>query len=329
MTDRILRVDGLSVRFRGEARTIHAVNGVSFDVLAGEALAIVGESGSGKACRRSLILKLLPEPPAEIDARLIQFDGKDIRGAAEAEMRRIRGSKIGMIFQDPMTSLNPVLKIGYQLMEPLLVHAGMSRGKARARAAELLHLVGIPDAEHRLNDFPHQFSGGMRQRVMIAMALSCDPMLLVADEPTTALDVTIQAQILDLAKRLRAQLGMAMIWITHDLGVVAGLADRLNVMYGGLIVESGPVDAVYARPLHPYTRALLRALPDPQRRSTHKLEPIGGMPPELDRSPEGCPFAPRCQFVVARCREANPVLEERAPGHRVACFVDISTGSVQ
>jgi oligopeptide/dipeptide ABC transporter ATP-binding protein len=329
VSDRILHVEGLTVRFRGDDRSVYAVNGISFEVFAGEALAIVGESGSGKSVSMLSILKLLEEPPAEIGASTIEFDGRDICRASENDMRRIRGSKIGMIFQDPMTSLNPVIRIGYQLMEPLLVHTGMSRAQARRRAVELLHLVGIPDPEQRLNDFPHQFSGGMRQRVMIAIALSCDPMLFIADEPTTALDVTIQAQILDLAKRLRARLGMAMIWITHDLGVVAGLADRLVVMYGGFIVESGTVDAVFAKPLHPYTRALMRALPNPEQRAPHKLEPIGGMPPQLDRPPEGCPFAPRCQFAIAICRETNPQLEERRPGHSAACFVDISVETVQ
>jgi oligopeptide/dipeptide ABC transporter ATP-binding protein len=326
VSERILHVDGLSVRFRGPESSVHAVNGIAFDVFAGEALAIVGESGSGKSVSMLSILKLLPEPPAEVEARAIEFEGKDIRSVGEADMRHIRGGRIGMIFQDPMTSLNPVMRIGHQLIEPLVEHRRMRRSEARRRAAELLHLVGIADAARRLDDYPHQFSGGMRQRVMIAMALSCEPTLLIADEPTTALDVTIQAQILELTKRLRERLGMAMIWITHDLGVVAGLADRLIVMYGGFIVESGPVDAIYATPLHPYTRALLRALPNAPGRPSHKLEPIGGMPPQLDRPAAGCPFAPRCAFAVPRCREVNPTLEEREPEHNVACFVDISPG---
>ena len=244
-------------------------------------------------------------------------------------MRTIRGSQIAMIFQDPMTSLNPVRTIGYQLIEPLRLHLALGKKEARRRAVELLQMVGLPDAEDRLDEFPHQFSGGMRQRAMIAMALSCTPRLLIADEPTTALDVTIQAQILDLVKRLRDQIGMALIWITHDLGVVAGLADRVIVMYAGYIVEDAPVYELYADARHPYTASLLRSLPRVDDSSGGKLETIQGQPPDLASLPVGCPFAARCSYVKDICREQNPPLEEIAPDHRIACWVDIKSGEIR
>jgi len=245
------------------------------------------------------------------------------------ELRDVRGAQIGMIFQDPMTSLNPVLTVGYQLKEALKWHLGMTEDQAQTRAVELLEMVGIPNADERINDYPHQYSGGMRQRVMIAMALSCSPQVLIADEPTTALDVTIQAQITDLVKRLRSELGMAVIWITHDLGVVAGLADRVIVMYAGFIVENAVVDELYQNPLHPYTAALLRSLPRMGGDSGEKLENIEGLPPDLVEFPKGCPFAPRCKFAVDKCLEENPVLEEITSQHYVACWVDVKTGGLR
>jgi oligopeptide transport system ATP-binding protein len=238
----------------------------------------------------------------------------------------VRGAQIAMIFQDPMTSLNPVLTIGYQLEEPLILHLGMTKNQAQARAAELLSIVGIPNAKDRLNDYPHQYSGGMRQRVMIAMALSCSPQILIADEPTTALDVTIQAQIMDLVKRLRSELGMAIIWITHDLGVVAGLAQRVLVMYGGLIIEEAPVNDLFANPSHPYTIGLIGSLPRVDKNERHRLYSIEGQPPALYQKPQDCSFAPRCQQALERCWQENPALDLVADGHRVACWVDVKTG---
>jgi oligopeptide transport system ATP-binding protein len=271
-------------------------------------------------------MRLLPQPPAEVQAESVMFHDTDLTGLEEDEMREIRGSQLAMIFQDPMTSLNPVLTVGFQIMEPLKVHLGMNDDEATERAAELLRLVGIPEAEDRLNDYPHQFSGGMRQRAMIAMALACNPSLLIADEPTTALDVTIQAQITDLVKRLRDQFGMSLIWITHDLGVVAGLADRVVVMYGGFIVEEALIHDLYEDPRHPYTYALLQSLPRMDGSPGEKLMSIDGLPPELLEMPKGCPFAPRCMFVRDRCWDENPTLDEVLPGHRIACWVDIKTG---
>lgn len=329
MTDKVLEVENLVTRFRTSEGTVHAVNGISFDVYEGEALGVVGESGCGKSVSMLSILRLLPQPPATIASDSIHFLGKNIATATERKMRSIRGSKISMIFQDPMTSLNPVLSVGYQIMEPLQLHLGMSNRDAHERSIELLDVVGIPDAHERINDFPHQFSGGMRQRAMIAMSLACNPKLLIADEPTTALDVTIQAQIVELVKQLRDQFGMAMIWITHDLGVVAGLVDRLNVMYAGFIVESAPIDDVYYTPLHPYTNALLHSLPRMDRSPGTKLASIEGMPPDLTELPNGCPFAPRCPFIQDKCRQENPSLTEVTPGHNIACWVDIETGMLR
>jgi oligopeptide transport system ATP-binding protein len=274
------------------------------------------------------LIRLIPQPPGKIVDGEVWFDGQDLLQIKEEELRRIRGNRIAMIFQDPMTSLNPVLTIGRQITEALELHMGMSREESRRRAVELLELVGIPGASSRLDDYPHQFSGGMRQRVMIAMGLSCNPQLLIADEPTTALDVTIQAQIVDLVGRLKQELGMAIIWITHDLGVVAGMADRVLVMYAGFIVEESDVDTLYERPMHPYTLGLLRSVPRLDLGPQKRLIPIDGLPPDLLDPPTHCPFAPRCDFAIDKCWEENPTLQVVGPGHRSACWVDISDVSV-
>jgi oligopeptide transport system ATP-binding protein len=326
LANRVLEVNDLSTRFHTQEGTVFAVNGVSFHVTEGETLGIVGESGCGKSVSVLSVMRLLPQPPAEVSAKEVLFHDTDLTTLKEDEMREIRGSQIAMIFQDPMTSLNPVLTVGFQIMEPLKVHLGMSDEEAEERAADLLHLVGIPEARDRLKDFPHQFSGGMRQRAMIAMALTCNPSLLIADEPTTALDVTIQAQITDLVKRLRDQFGMSLIWITHDLGVIAGLADRIIVMYAGFIVEEAQINDVYEDPRHPYTHALLKSLPRMDGSPGEKLMSIEGLPPEQYELPQGCPFAPRCTFVKDRCWNENPGLDVITPGHRIACWVDIKTG---
>ena len=245
---------------------------------------------------------------------------------SKEEIRHVRGAQISMVFQDPMTSLNPVLTIGRQLTEPLILHLGMTKRQAETRAAELLSMVGIPNAAERLGDYPHQYSGGMRQRVMIAMALSCNPQILIADEPTTALDVTIQAQIIELVKRLRDELGMAIVWITHDLGVVAGIAQRVMVMYGGFIIEEADVNDLYSNPQHPYTLSLLGSLPRVDEKERHKLTSLEGMPPILYQKPNACPFAPRCKYVIEHCWKENPPLLDIGPGHRAACWVDPETG---
>jgi oligopeptide transport system ATP-binding protein len=328
MSETVLTVEDLRVRFLTDEGTVHAVNSVSFEVFQGETLGVVGESGCGKSVSMLSVLRLLPEPPAKISGH-IRFRDRDVIALSQAEIRGIRGSQIAMIFQDPMTSLNPVLTIERQMTEPLETHRGLSRRAARARAVELLDMVGIPEAEERLDDYPHQFSGGMRQRVMIAMALTCDPALLIADEPTTALDVTIQAQIVNLVKRLRDQLGMSLIWITHDLGVIAGLVDRVNVMYAGRIVESAHVEDLYAQPLHPYTVGLLQSLPRMDRRSDKQLDQIPGLPPSLTFLHPGCSFAPRCPFVQDVCRQKQPPLLELSAGHEAACWIDMETGNVR
>jgi len=329
LAPKVLDVNDLQTRFHTQDGTVYAVNGVSFHVEEGETLGIVGESGCGKSVSVLSVMRLIPQPPGEVQAESIYFGDRDITKVSEDEMRDIRGSQIAMIFQDPMTSLNPVLTIGFQIMEPLRVHLGMSEDEARERAAELLHLVGIPEARARLDDYPHQFSGGMRQRAMIAMSLACNPALLIADEPTTALDVTIQAQIVDLVKRLRDQFGMSLIWITHDLGVVAGLADRVVVMYAGFIVEEAPIAEVYGNPRHPYTFALLKSLPRMDGSPGEKLMSIEGLPPENYEFPTGCPFAPRCMFVKDKCWQANPQLVDISSDHRIACWVDIETGELR
>jgi len=322
----ILDVEDLRTRFHVPEGTVYAVNGVNFSVYDGETLAVVGESGCGKSVCMLSIMGLIPIPPGEIvSGKALYFD-QDLLRKTENEMEHIRGKEIAMIFQDPMTSLNPVLTIGRQITETLRVHLGMSQEQARERAVELLDQVGIPEARQRLGDYPHQFSGGMRQRAMIAMALACQPTLLIADEPTTALDVTIQAQIVELMIRLRQQFGMSMIWVTHDLGVVAGLADRVLVMYAGFIVEEADVYTLYSRPMHPYTRALLQALPRVDRRRRGSLKSIPGAPPSLLVEPRGCPFAVRCEYVIERCRVENPPLERVGLSHRLACWVDVESG---
>jgi oligopeptide transport system ATP-binding protein len=316
----ILEVEGLTTVFHTMDGTIHAVNGVSFHLYAGELVGVVGESGSGKSVTMMSLMKLLPQPPAEIVAGTARLEGRDLLQLDPADLRKVRGGEVGFVFQDPMTSLNPVFTVGFQLVEPLREHLGLSKKAAKARAIELLALVGIPSPEDRLNDYPHQFSGGMRQRVMIAIALSCDPKVLIADEPTTALDVTIQAQIIELVKKLRQELGMGIVWITHDLGVVAGIADRVMVMYGGLVVEHAAVADLYRSPLHPYTRALLETLPSVDSTRTERLRSIGGQPPHMSAAPTSCPFAARCGHVHDRCHAENPPLVEVADGHDVACW---------
>ena len=327
--DTVLEVQDLHTVFHTPDGMVHAVNGVSFSLKPGELLGVVGESGSGKSVTMMSLMKLLPMPPGEITRGAVNFAGRDLTKASMRELRRIRGGEIGFVFQDPMTSLNPVFNVGFQIIEPLRKHMGLSRRAARDRAVELLELVGIPSARDRLDDYPHQFSGGMRQRVMIAIALACDPKVLIADEPTTALDVTIQAQILELVKKLRQELGMAIIWITHDLGVVAGIADRVIVMYGGQIVEHAPVNELYENPQHPYTRALLETLPSLDETRTERLPSIKGQPPALTKPLTSCPFAARCPYVVARCTLENPPLLQVGPGHDAACWYDVEGGSLR
>jgi oligopeptide/dipeptide ABC transporter ATP-binding protein len=319
----LLEVRGLHTEFRTGAGLVRAVDGVSYTVEPGETVAIVGESGSGKSVGALSILRLIPDPPGRVTAGEILFDGRDLRGLSEAEMRQIRGRDIGMVFQEPMTSLNPVLTIGRQITETVEQHQGADAEASERRALELLEMVGIADPARRLQQYPHQLSGGMRQRVMIAVALACSPKLLIADEPTTALDVTIQAQILELMKSLTRRLGAAQIIITHNLGVVARYAARVNVMYAGRIVEAGSAEAIYHCPRHPYTMALLKSVPRLDRPRQARLDPVEGQPPDLTKLDGGCAFRPRCRFAVARCAEARPTLEPAGEtGHLVACFRD-------
>ena len=320
--DTVLEVTDLETVFSTRDNEVFAVNQVSFDLRAGELLGVVGESGSGKSVTMMSLLGLLPSPPADIRNGRVAFDGKQLLEMNESQLRDIRGGEIGFIFQDPMTSLNPVFSVGFQLVEPIRRHLGLGQRQARNRAAELLDLVGIPDPKRRLQDYPHQFSGGMRQRVMIAIALACEPRVLIADEPTTALDVTIQAQILELVKDLRQKLGMAIIWITHDLGVIAGIANRVIVMYGGQIVEHAPVEELFANPLHPYTRALLGTVPAVRGKRADRLNTIEGRTPTLVGPPVACAFRPRCQFAFDRCGREVPNRTWRGAGHDVACFLD-------
>jgi oligopeptide transport system ATP-binding protein len=327
----ILEVKDLATCFNTPEGVVHAVNGVSFSLDEGETLGIVGESGCGKSVTVLSILQLIPRPPGKITDGQVLLFGKDLLKMSAEEMRHVRGSKISMVFQDPMTSLNPVLTIGRQLTEPLEMHLAMNPKQSRQRAVELLEMVGIPDAADRLNDYPFQFSGGMRQRVMIAMSLACNPAVLIADEPTTALDVTIQAQIIELVKRLREELGMAIIWITHDLGIIAGLAHRVMVMYAGYVVEQAEVKGLYAHPSHPYTRGLLGALPRLDEDQARDLANIEGMPPDLIGMPSACPFAPRCGYAYQRCLEENPQLQDiradyRDGLHQVACWWNLDLG---
>ena len=302
---------------------VHAVGGITYTVETGEAVAIVGESGCGKSVGAMSILRLIPEPPGRIVKGEVLFEGRDLLKLSNAEIRDVRGRDIAMIFQEPMTSLNPVFSVGRQVTETLLRHTDMKASQANERALELLIQVGISDPQRRLEQFPHHLSGGMRQRVMIAIALSCDPKVLIADEPTTALDVTIQAQILDLVKRLRKELGMAIVWVTHDLGVVASLADRVMVMYSGFIVERADVKQLYAEPKHPYTMALLATLPEVEGERATRLESIEGQPPDQLRAPTSCPFAPRCSYAFDRCSQENPLLQSVSSQHEVACWWDV------
>ncbi len=320
----LLRVRDLSVTFGRGARSVHAVRGISYDVAAGETLGIVGESGCGKSVSSLALMRLLPKPAGRIgEATSIQLDGRDLTRISDREMRDIRGEEIAMIFQDPMSSLNPVLTIERQLTEVLEVHRKIRHGEAVDRAVALLETVGIPRARERIKDYPHQFSGGMRQRVMIAMALACEPKLLIADEPTTALDVTIQAQILDLMRVAVVEQGTALILITHDLGVVAGMCSRVLVMYAGHIVEEADTGELFGRPRHPYTVGLLRSIPRLDEERPVELVPIEGQPPDLSREIRGCPFANRCFNVQDRCRQSMPPLEQApdaAVGHKIACY---------
>lgn len=322
----VLDVRDLNTVFRTRSGEVHAVNSVSFDLKPGELLGVVGESGSGKSVTMMSLIGLLPSPPADVRQGQVLFGNRDLLKCDEATLRAIRGARIGFIFQDPMTSLNPVFTVGFQLMEPLRKHMGLNKSKARLRARELLELVGIPDAKQRLKDYPHQFSGGMRQRVMIAIALACNPQVLIADEPTTALDVTIQAQILELVKELRHKLGMAIVWITHDLGVIAGIADRVIVMYGGQIVEHAPVQELFGNPQHPYTRALLRTIPTRHSGRDERLRVIEGQPPMLGAPPVACPFRFRCTHRMPVCNRKNPPRIDVGQGHDTACFWDPETG---
>jgi oligopeptide transport system ATP-binding protein len=324
--DPLLIVNNLVTQFIIPEGTVYAVNGISFHINPGETLAVVGESGCGKSVSMLSVMGLIPTPPGKIVHGEAIYGERNLFTLNEEEMEKIRGKEIAMVFQDPMTSLNPVLTIGRQITEALACHLGMTSIEARDKAINLLEMVGIPEARNRLDDYPHQFSGGMRQRVMIAMALSCNPNLLIADEPTTALDVTIQAQIVELVIQLKQQRNMAVIWITHDLGVVAGIADRVNVMYAGFIVEEANVDDLYENPHHPYTQGLLGSLPRVDRRRDRKLISIPGSPPSLLVKPKGCPFRPRCQYAREICQIETPQLRNISQNHRVACWINVENG---
>ncbi|MCP4399006.1 MAG: ABC transporter ATP-binding protein [bacterium] len=315
----LFEVNNLTTRFYTANGVVQAVNGISYSVGEGEIIGVVGESGCGKSVSMRSAVRIIPQPPGKIESGEVLFKGRDLLKLNEEEMRKIRGNEIAMIFQDPMTSLNPVLTIGRQITEMIVEHKGLGKKAARQRAVELLEMVGIPNAKQRLDEYPHQFSGGMRQRAMIAIALSCDPALLIADEPTTALDVTIQLQITELMNKLQREIGMAVIWITHDLGVVARLAERVLVMYAGYIVENARVKDVYGRTAHPYTIGLLSSLPHLDKVG-EELASVPGQPPDQLALPKGCPFAARCQFTVDRCLAENPSLEEISDAHWVACW---------
>jgi oligopeptide transport system ATP-binding protein len=324
----LLEIKNLTLEFGTGPAAVKAVDGVSLTLDAGQILSLVGESGCGKSVGVMSLLRLIPQPPGKITGGEVFLgtgnDRKDLLKLSDDEIREVRGNRIAMIFQDPMVYLNPLLTIGFQISESLMLHLGMDKAAARKRSAELLEMTGVPRAADRLDDYPHQFSGGMRQRVMIAMGLSCKPQILIADEPTTALDVTIQAQITDLMKRLQEEFGMAIIWITHDLGVVAGLANRVIVMYAGFIVEEAAVKDLYGTPLHPYTTGLLSSLPRLDVVRARRLISVDGMPPDLIDLPKGCPFYARCAYGLDKCATENPKLEPVAPGHKVACWVDIT-----
>jgi oligopeptide transport system ATP-binding protein len=319
----MLEVNNLKTHFKTQDGLVKAVDGVSFSLEAGETLGIVGESGSGKSVTALSIMQLNPVPPAQYPVGEILFDGEDLLKAPETKMQRVRGNDIAMIFQDPMTSLNPVFTVGNQISEAVRIHQDVSRSEARKRAVQVLRDVGIANPEQRAREYPHQFSGGMRQRAMIAMGLSCNPKVLIADEPTTALDVTIQAQILELMVDLQEKFGTAIVMITHDLGVVAQLADRVMVMYAGRAVEKGTTDEVFYDPLMPYSWSLLRSIPRLDTAGEVRLLPIKGLPPSLIHPPEGCSFNPRCPFVKEECHTIDPPLEEKRPGHEAACILSV------
>ncbi len=322
----LLEIKGLKTHFKTDDGWLHAVDGVDIAIDAGETVCVVGESGCGKSVTAKTVMKLIDMPPGRIVAGQVLWQGRDLVPLADAEMRKIRAKEIAIVFQEPMTSLNPVYTVGEQIAESVRLHEGLSRKAAMDRAVEMLRLVRIPTPERRVNDHPHQFSGGMRQRVMIAIALACSPKLLIADEPTTALDVTIQAQILDLMGELKQRLGMAVMLITHAMGVVAEVAQRVVVMYAGQVVEEAPVGELFAHPRHPYTQGLIRSIPRIDTAAVHKvrLEAIPGTVPKLIAPAAGCRFADRCRFVQAGCREATPPLREVAPGHKVACFLEVA-----
>ena len=321
-TERLLEANNLKTYFDTDEGTVRAVDGVTFHIDKGETLAVVGESGSGKSVASLSIMRLIPQPPGRIAGGEVLFEGQDLLKKSERDMRKIRGNEISMIFQEPMTSLNPVYTVGDQIAEAIVLHQGKSYRQAMIAAAEMLDLVGIPEPSDRVKNYPHQMSGGMRQRVMIAMALSCGPKLLIADEPTTALDVTIQAQILDLMNKLRRDIGMSILFITHDLGVVAEVADRVVVMYAGRAVEEGDVNDIFARPQMPYTLGLLNSIPRVDRAATHqeRLEAIPGNVPNPLFLPAGCSFHPRCRFAIDECQQAVPDLEDTGDGHMVRCI---------
>ncbi len=321
-----MEVKNLVVKFHTSEGTVHAVNDISYQLHEGETLGIVGESGSGKSVHALTIMGLIPSPPGKVESGEVIFRGRDLLKLSRSQMRLVRGAELAMIFQDPMTSLNPVLTIGRQITEALKLHLGMNQTQANNRAAELLDMVGIPDARRRLRSYPHQFSGGQRQRIMIAMSLSCNPQILIADEPTTALDVTVQAEIIELVKRLSAEMGMAMIWITHDLGVVAGIADTIQVMYGGRIMERGPIDVVFNDMRNAYTLGLLNSIPRLDQRGGGRLEQIEGAPPDMRQQFAGDPFAPRNPYATERCWKETPPLRpapDSHPEHWVAAWYDL------
>ncbi|MFH1029157.1 MAG: ABC transporter ATP-binding protein [Pseudomonadota bacterium] len=318
--DNILEVRNLQTHFYTQDGVIRAVDGLTYSIKRGENVALVGESACGKSVSALSIMRLIPYPPGVIVGGEIIFKGNDLLHASEAEIRHIRGNRIAMIFQEPMTSLNPVLTIKRQLTESLETHRAISKKESAGEAVSLLKRVGLPDPEKRINDYPHKFSGGMQQRIMIAMALSCNPELLIADEPTTSVDVTVQAQLLELIDNLRAQFGTAVIMITHNLGIVARYADRVNVMYAGRLVESGPTETIYREPKHPYTVGLLSSVPRLDLPRKRKMSVIEGLPPNLARLPEGCSFRPRCYFAIERCRKEFPELQKAGENHLSACF---------
>ena len=326
---KLLEVKNLATEFSTQDGVVRAVDGISYDLNEGEIIGIVGESGCGKTVSALSVMRLIASPPGKIVGGEVIFDGKDLLKLSGAQMRRVRGNRISMIFQEPMTSLNPVLTIGRQLTETLQLHLRMNKTDSHQRARELLDMVGIPDAERLLNDYPHQLSGGMSQRVMIAMAISCNPRLILADEPTTALDVTIQAQVIELISDLRKELGMAAILITHDLALVAGFCEEIVVMYGGFIVERAPARDVFYTPKHPYTMGLLESMPSISAARGDRLSAIPGAPPDMTNLPVGCPFAERCRYVKDKCIEEMPPVEMIGDGRTIRCWVDVDTGELR